>query len=69
MFIKYLDITPLEYDLYTLFIDESRNMTGQLSCYYSDNRLLNIHDPLSCLVLKVNVKVTDDCIPDHYNVM
>ena len=69
MFIKYLDITPLDYDLYTLFIEESRNMRGQLSCYYSDNRLLNIHDALSRLVLKVNVKATDPCLPDHYNVI
>ena len=44
-------------------------MRGQLSCYYSDKRLLNIHDALSRVVLKVNVKATDPCIPDHYNVM
>ena len=50
MLIKYVDISPLEYDLYTLFIEESPNMRGQLSCYHCDTSLLNIHDAVSRLV-------------------
>ena len=71
MLIKYLDMTLLVYDLYTLFIEESSNMRGQLSCYHSDNRLLNIHHALSRLVPKVNVKGTEPCLPDlpdHYTI-
>ena len=69
MFITYLYITPLIYmiyDLYTLFIEESSNITGQLCCYHSDSSLLNINDVLSRLVPKVNVKATDPCLPEHY---
>ena len=72
MFLKYLDITPfiyMIYDLYTLFIEKSPNMRGQLSWFQSDSRLLNIHHALRCLVPKVNVKATDPCLCNHYTVM
>ena len=69
MFIKYVHITPLEYDLYRLFIEESPNMRGQLSWFQSDNRLLDINDALSHTVPKVNVKVTDPCLCDHYTAL
>ena len=62
MFFKYVDIRPLEFDLYTLLIEESPNMTGQLSWSQSDTSLFNIHDALSCLVPKVNVKATEPCL-------
>ena len=57
------------YDLYTLLIEESSNMRGQLLWFQSDSRLLNIHDALSRLVPKVKVKATDPCLPNHYIVM
>ena len=69
MFIKYLEITPLEYDLYTMFIEESSNMTGQLWSFQSDTSLFNIHDAGSCLVAKVNVKATLPSVPDHYTII
>ena len=57
------------YDLYTLFIEESSNMTGQLLCFQSDTSLFNIHDAVSRLVTKVNVKATDPCLIYHYTIM
>ena len=52
-----------------MLIDEAPNMRGQMLWYHSDSSLNNIYEGLSRLVLKVNVKATDPCLPDHYTVM